>query len=56
MSDKDENTINNGKHVLFQLSKCSDKPYGIVVYMMQIEMIHFIRAPASPVFTTTFEF
>ena len=26
--DKDENAISNGKHVLFQLSKCSDRLYG----------------------------
>ena len=56
MSDKDENTTNNGKHVLFQLSKCSDKLYGIIVYMIQTEMSHFIQAPASLVFTTIFEF
>ena len=56
ISDKDENTINNGKHVLFQLSKSSDKLYGNIVYMIQIEMSHFIQAPASLVFTTNFEF
>ena len=55
MSDRDENTINNGKHVLFQLSKCSDKIYGITVYMIQTEMSHFIPATASLVFTTIFE-
>ena len=26
--DKDENSISNGKRVLFQLSKCSDRLYG----------------------------
>ena len=38
-SDKDENVINNGKHVvLFHLLKYSDKLYGNIVYKMQIEM------------------
>ena len=55
ISHKDENTINNGKHVLFKLSKSSDKLYGIIVYMIQIEMSHFIQAPALIVFTTIFE-
>ena len=27
----DKNEINNGKHVLFHLSKCSDKLYGNIV-------------------------
>ena len=31
ISDKDENAINNGKDVLFYLSKCSDKLYGNIV-------------------------
>ena len=31
ISDKDENAINNGKHVLFHLSKCSDKIFGNIV-------------------------
>ena len=56
ISDKDENTINNGKHVSFQLSKCSDKLYGNIVYTIQIEMSHFIQAPASLVFATIFDF
>ena len=30
--DKDENAINNGKHILFHLSKCSDKLYGNTVF------------------------
>ena len=55
ISDKDENTINNGKHVLFQLSKCSGKLYGIIVYMIQVEMSNFIQVPASHVFATIFE-
>ena len=29
--DKDGNATNNGKHVLFHLSKCSDKLYGNIV-------------------------
>ena len=31
ISDKDENPINNGKHVLFHLSKCCDKLYGNII-------------------------
>ena len=31
ISDEDENAINNGKHVLFHLSKYSDKLYGNTV-------------------------
>ena len=31
ISDKDENAINNGKHVLLHLSKCSDKVFGNIV-------------------------
>ena len=40
--DKDENAINNGKHVLFHLSKCSIK-----LYKMQTEMGDFIQVPPS---------
>ena len=56
ISDKDENTIINGKHILFQLSTCSYKLYGSIFYVMQIEMSHFIQAPASLVFATISEF
>ena len=38
ISDKDENAINNGKYVLFHLSKCSDKLYDNIVLKIQIEM------------------
>ena len=39
ISDKDENVINNGKHViLFPLSKYSDKLYGNIVYKRQIKI------------------
>ena len=47
ISNDDENTINNGKHVWIQLSKCSDKLYGNIVYTIQIKMNHFIQAPGS---------
>ena len=51
ISDKNENVINNGKHVvLFLLSKYSDKLYGNIVYRMQTEMSNFIQVPASLVF------
>ena len=43
ISDKDENAIIDGKHVvLFNLSKYPDKFYGNIVYKMQIEMSNFI--------------
>lgn len=32
ISDKDENVINNDKHVLLHLSKRSDKLYGKIVF------------------------
>ena len=35
ISDRCENATNDGKHVLFHLSKCSDKFYGSIVYKMQ---------------------
>ena len=39
ISDKDENAIDNGKHVvLFHLSKYSDKLYGNIVYKMQLKI------------------
>ena len=42
ISDKDENAINKGKHVVsFHLSKYSDKLYGNIVYKIQIEMSNF---------------
>ena len=51
ISDKDENAINKGKHVvLFRLSKYSDKLYGNTIYKIQIEMGNFIKVPASLVF------
>ena len=57
ISDKDENTINNGKHiVLFDLLKYSDKLYGNIVYKMQTEMSNFIEVPASFLFAATLEF
>ena len=48
--------INNGKHVLFYLSKCSDKLYGNIVNKMQTEMSNFIQVPASLVFAAISEF
>ena len=57
ISDKDENTINNGKHVvLFHLLKYSDKLYGNIVYKMHIEMSEFIQVLASLVFAAISEF
>ena len=57
ISDKDENAINTGKHVvLFHLSKYSEKLYGNIVYKMQIEMSNFIQVPASLVFAAVSEF
>ena len=38
MLDKDKNAINNGKHVLFHLSKYSGKLYDNIVYKMQIQI------------------
>ena len=57
ISDKDENAINNGKHVvLFHLSKYSDKLYGNIVDKMQIEISNLIEVPASLVFAAISEF
>ena len=57
LSDKDENVINNGEHmVLFLLSKCSDKLYGNIVYRTQIEMSNIIQVQASLVFAAISEF
>ena len=57
ISDKDENVINNGKHVvLFLLSKYFDKLYGNIDYRTQIEMSNFIRVQASLVFAAISEF
>ena len=57
ISHKDENAINNGKHVvLFHLSKYFDKLYGNTVYKMQTEMSNFIQVPASLVFAAILEF
>ena len=38
MLDKDKNAINNGKHVLFHLSKYSGELYDNIVYKMQIQI------------------
>ena len=46
----------NIKHGLFHLPKCSDKVYGNIFYMMQIEMSNFIQVPASLVFAAISEF
>ena len=57
ISDKDENVINNGKHVvLFLLLKYFDKLYGNIDYRTQIEMSNFIRVQASLVFAAISEF
>ena len=48
--DKDTNAIDNGKHVLFHLSKYSDKLYSNIVYIMRIEISNFIQVPALLVF------
>ena len=56
ISDKDENAINNGKHVLFHLSKCSDKLYGNIAIKTSIAMSKFIQVTASLVFATISEF
>ena len=57
ISDKDENAINNGKHVvLFHLSKYSDKLYGNIVDKMQIEISNLIQVLASLVFAAISEF
>ena len=48
VSDKDENAINKGKHVvLFRLSKYSEKFYGNIIYKIQIEMSNFIKVGLS---------
>ena len=52
ISDIYENSINNGKHFIFYLSKHSDKIYDNIVYKRQIEMSNFIQVPASFVFVT----
>ena len=56
ISDKDKNVVNNNKHVLSHLSKCSDKFHGNIVYKMQTEMSNFIQLPASLVFVAISEF
>ena len=56
ISNNDENAINNSKHTLFHLSKCSDKIYGNIVCKTQIEMSNFIQVPASLVFAAIAEF
>ena len=48
VSDKDENAINKGKHVvLFRLSKYSEKFYGNIMDKIQIEMSNFIKVGLS---------
>ena len=56
ISDKDENAINNGKHILFHLSKCSDKLSGNIAIKTSIAMSKFIQVTASLVFATISEF
>ena len=57
ISDKDENTINNGKQVVvFLLSKYSDKLYGDIVYRTQTGMSNFIQVQASLIFAAISEF
>ena len=56
ISDKDENAINNGKHVLCHLSKYSDKLYGNIGSKTQIEMSNFTQVAASLVFAVISEF
>ena len=57
ISDKDENAINNGKHVvLFLLPKYSHKLYRNSDYRMQIQMSNFIQVQASFVFAAVSEF
>ena len=57
ISDKDENAINNGKHVvLFLLSKYSHKLYDNIDYRTQIEMNNFIQVQASLAFAAVSEF
>ena len=56
ISDKDINKINNGKHVLFHLLKCSDKLYGNIDYKMHIQTSKLIQVPASFVFAAISEF
>ena len=57
ISDIDENTTDNGKHVaLFHLSKYSDKLYGNIVYKIKIERSNFIQGPVSLVFAAISEF
>ena len=57
ISDKAENAINNGKHVvLFHLSKYSDKLYGNIGYKIQIQMSNFIKVPVSLLFAPILEF
>ena len=56
ISDKDENEINNSKHViLFLLKKIYDKFYGNIVYKKQTEMSNFIQVPTSLVFAAISE-
>ena len=52
VSDKDENAINNGNHVLFHLSKCSDKLYGNIVLKdgnrnehLKFDLQNFLSSP-----------
>ena len=55
ISDKYENVITNGKHVvLFHLLKHSDKLSGNIVYKIQIKMGHFIQVTASLAFAVIY--
>ena len=57
ISDKDQNVINKGKHVVvFYLSKYFDKLYGNIICKMKIEMGSFIKIPVSLLFATISEF
>ena len=54
ISDKNENAINNGNHVV--LLNYADRFYGNIVGKIQIEMSNFIQVPASLVLATIAEF
>ena len=57
MSDKNENAIDNGEHVvLVNLSKPSDKLYGNIDYKMQLEISNFSQVPASLLLAAISEF
>ena len=57
ISDKDENAINNGKHVVVvYLLKYSDKFYGNIVCQMHTEVSNFVQVPGSLIFAAIWEF